>query len=363
MWADFEARAGGTLYQNSLWCRAWMETVGVALGARPVLVTGHENGRLVFLLPLQVRRRQGVRVLEWLTSPHHNYGWPLLDPSFAAQAADWFDAHFSAVVSAVADVDAIALTENPQELMGRGNPLAAHFTLRGANPSFVLDLDDNFEALQSRRQSGERRRGGRKNEAGLAKLGEIGFGLPVGKPALHSLIDTMFRQQEARLAELGIHGVFGPVERQFIHRLAELQDEARPVLAPYHLTLDGEVLAVMLGGLHGNGYWALISSLAAGAARRHSPGDVALRRSIAACCDSGLDFFDFSSGDTVYKRAWADHTVDLSNIMAANNLRGLVWVSAMAFHLAVKRSIKASPSLLAAGVMLRRLLRGNAVRR
>lgn len=364
LWQEFEKHAAATLFQNSLWCRAWLETAGKTLNAQPRIVSGRDaEGRLHFILPLQIRRRQGVRVLEWLGSPHHNYGYGLYGPAFLPQARQWFDRNWSLLLNSIGGFDAISLSENPQRMFGCENPLATHFNMRGANPSFAFALDADFAALHAAKHSSERRRSARKNELRLAQAGTVGFGLPGSKQELHALIATMFRHQQARLAELGIHHLFGTAERQFIHHLAELQDETDPLLAPYHLTHDGEVLAVMLGGLHGNRYWALISSLAPGPQRKHSPGDVALRRTIAACCERGLESVDLSAGEAPYKRQWADETIELSTILRAVNLAGLAWTIAAAFHLAVKRAIKRAPALLLGWTMLRRFFLGTPARR
>ncbi len=363
-WLKLETDGFGTLYQNALWCRAWLETVGAGLRVRPVIVAGlGADGRARFLLPLQIQTRHGVRVLEWLTSPHHNYGCGLYARDFMPAAASWFAANGRQMLAALPPHDAVALTEMPEEMFGHPNPLAPLFNSRAANSSFSLSLRADFEALYRERRSSERRRSDRKKEAALERLGELRFGLPAGKASLHTLIDTMFAQQEGRLAEVGIHGVFGTRERNFIHRLAELQDEDNPILAPYHLRCDGEVLSVMMGGIHGGAFWALISSLVAGPARRYSPGDVALRHTIEACCARGLSSFDFSSGDSAYKRSWADREIRLFNCIEARNFRGLAWTAAKMLKVSGKRLVKTQPQVYGAAILIRRLLLGRPVRR
>ena len=357
-WTTLERDAAGSLYQSFLWCRAWCETVGKAYGIEQRIVIGTgSSGVVQFILPLQIRRRQGVRVLEWLGSPHHGYGYGVFAQAFLATAPDWFATQWPRVVELAGAVDAIAFTAMPERLFGQAHPMIPLFNSLGPNPSFVLQLEPDFDSLYIRKRGGEDRRGARKRERALSKHGELSFGLPPSAK-LDATLDIMFRQQEERLAELGVHGVFGPLERQFIHRLAELQDDDRPVLAPFQMTQNGETLAVMLGGLHANTYWALISSLAAGPMRKYSPGDLALRRTIRACCESGLAAFDFSAGDSAYKRAWADDVIQLHNVLGATNFRGLAWITATLCRLALKRLIKTSPPLLAAATALRRFVLG-----
>lgn len=359
-WQAFEADAWGTLYQSYLWCRAWMETAGVAVRVRPVIVTGHDSsGRMQFLLPLQLRRTFGVAILEWLGAPHGNYGHGLFRPAFLPEARQWFDVNWQAVLDVAGPYDAVSLREMPMQLQGQPHPMAGCFNLRGPNRSYAMVLAPDFVPFYAAKRSGEDRRAARKKEKALAQIGTVEFGLPSGKPALHATLDTMFRQQESRLAERGVHGVFGPVERAFIHRLADLQDESTPVLLPYELKLNGEPLAILLGGRFCGTYWALISSLAATNLRRMSPGDLALRRTVEACCQTGLSHIDFSSGDSRYKQSWADDVIDLHALLAGRTFKGLAYAGIRAAGLILKRSIKDSPALLALANALRRKLRGS----
>ena len=357
-WREFEARAIGSLYQTWAWCSAWVETVGSAWQVQPLVIRGHCGGETLFLMPLQIRRRQGVKVLEWLGAPHLGYGFPMFDPEFAAEASGWFAENLDSVLDQLPAHDAISLADNPHRLLGVDHPLSAAFNLKGANQSFAMRLQPDFAALHAAKKSAARRRTARKNENALAQSGALSFGLPKDAAETHALLDVMFRNQEQRLAELGIHGVFGDIERRFIHRLAEVQDPGRPILAPYALSQNGEVLAVMLGGVHAGVYWALISSLAPGPQRRHSPGDAALTRTIAACCERGLATFDFSPGDAEYKRLWADEVIDLSVILKAKSYKGLAWCIAMTARTMAKRLIKTTPWLHSASKAVRRMVFG-----
>ena len=221
-----------------------------------------------------------------------------------------------------------------------------------------MGLEPDFEGFYEARRSSDDRRHARKRETHLRKAGHLEFGLPADAQTLHATIDTMFRQQESRLAERGVRGVFGPTERAFIHRIAALQDMNQPVLAPYELKVGGETLAVMLGGIFGGTYWALVSSMAQGPLRRYSPGDVALRKTVEACCRRNLACLDFSSGHSQYKESWSDDVMQLHCHISAGTWRGLTPALASALTIAIKRHIKNRPALLAAVTWLRRLTRG-----
>jgi CelD/BcsL family acetyltransferase involved in cellulose biosynthesis len=217
-----------------------------------------------------------------------------------------------------------------------------------------MSLSSSFEEIYALKRSGETRRGNRKRDAKLEKSGHVTFGLPVDCEETHKLLELMFQHQASRLAESGIRGVFTSAEREFVHRLADMGE----VLLPYHLTINGEMAAMMLGGHYGGTYWALISSLNTGTSRRHSPGDAALRRTIQACCERGLSRFDFSSGDASYKQHWADETLQLHEAIRAVTLKGVPLSGAYLVSAYAKRVIKRSTVLWPLFRSLRTFLRG-----
>ena len=354
-WLAFQARACGSFYQTWQWCSVWQEQVGARRGTEPVIVTGRAgDGALAFLLPLAFNRRNGVLALEWLAMAQSSYGYGLYSADFLPVAANWFATEGWSVIAKLKRFDVIHLRDLPQRMHGQDHPLRAWFTLRGRNHSYVMDLKSDYEALYQAKRSSETRRGNRKRDTKLAAVGQLGFGLPASRAEAGQLLETMFAQQRDRLAESGIHGVFGRLERAFVHALLDLPAPMQPVLLPYHLTVDGKMEAMMLGGNYGGTYWALISSLGAGEARRYSPGDAALRRTIEACCAAGMTRLDFSSGDTTYKQQWADDIIPLYDIVRARTARGAVWSAAMIAALAAKRTIKQTPFLWNLATKLRK---------
>jgi CelD/BcsL family acetyltransferase involved in cellulose biosynthesis len=364
LWTAFQEHAYSTFYQSFLWCRAWCETVGKSKDIEIRIVTATDQyAGIAFILPLQIRRRSGVRVLEWLGAPHTTYGQSLLAPFFIPRSCEWFSNNWAQIVTLAGPVDAVHLVNMPDTFEENLHPLQQLFNMRGPNRCYRMALGPDYDTLLAQKRSKETRRYYRKKERGLAARGNLSFSSPASKAETHATLRTMFEQQEKRLGERGVHGIFNALERNFIHRMVDIQDEAHPVLVPYFLSFQGGVLAVLLGGIHGNTFWAMISSLAETDLRKYSPGDLALRRTIEASCNRGLHSFDFAAGDTEYKLHWADDVTPLYVLLAATNLRGLPWACLMAAGTAVKRLIKQSPAIRNAAMSLRKALLGAPVRR
>jgi CelD/BcsL family acetyltransferase involved in cellulose biosynthesis len=356
-WRKLEAAGCATLYQSLPWCSAWQATVGESRQNAPcIVVIEAADGGEIAVLPLQIRRRLGITVLEWLGAPHAGYGYGIYAKDFLPNAHRWFADNFARILEEIGGVDAVAMQDMPAALHGSPHPFSRLFNVLGANRSYAMRLESDYEKLYASKRSGETRRSNRKRDQKLAALGQLEFDLPQTPPEICNVLAEMFGHQEKRLAESGVYGVFGAKERAFIGKLAETPG----LLAPYRLRLDGKTLAVMLGGIHGGTYWALVSSLAPGPERRYSPGDAALRKTIEACCARGLKIFDFSAGDTSYKPQWADDIIPLHARLAALNLRGLALTIMLAAANGLKGLVKRNQALRRGAMTLRRIARGHA---
>jgi CelD/BcsL family acetyltransferase involved in cellulose biosynthesis len=353
-WREFQEKAAGTFYQTFDWCDAWFQTVGANEQVEPRIVVGRgKDQKLLFLLPFMVRRTKLANLLEWIGARQITYGYGLFDRAFLPRANAWFGSSGWRILRQIEGADAVRLGELPAELHGMPHPLSGWFTTVAANRSYTMELQPDFEGLHARKRSGESRRGSKKRDLALSKLGKLEFLLPASTEDAIACLDQMFDHQEERLAERGIRGIFGTRERAFVKELAR-----RPhALLPYHLTLDGNLVAMMLGGQYDSTYWALVSSLCPGSLRKYSPGDAALRRTIAACCASGMRRFDFSSGDSDYKSTWADSLIPLWECIRILNFRGAVWAAGSLAFVTLKRLVKRSPILWSIFGHVRRLTR------
>jgi CelD/BcsL family acetyltransferase involved in cellulose biosynthesis len=345
-WKTFEARAAGTFYQTHAWCSAWLAGDRDRSEAR-IIVGRDRGGTIRFILPLAIRRRGRLRVLEWIAMPQTTYGYGLYDRDFLPTARAWFAGRGWALAHRAGPADALFLGEMPERLHGFPHPLSDWFSCEGPNRAYQIQLERDFEALYRRKRSSASRRSNRKRDNKLESLGELGFSLPDGIAQMHARLDEMFAQQQVRLAERGIHGVFDERDRTFIHRVADSGGEAEPTLLAYHLHLDKRMVAMKLGGLYGNTYWGLISSLDSHVAPHLSPGDAALRRLIAACCERRLTTLDLASGDASYKSQWADTVIPLHVCIRGLTLQGYVWACGAYARTIAKRAIKRSPRLWA----------------
>jgi CelD/BcsL family acetyltransferase involved in cellulose biosynthesis len=346
LWQEFQTHASTTLYQTQQWCCAWQATVGRERQSEPrILVAQDRGGNVIFILPLQIRKAQGVKILEWHGYPSVNYGYGLFDQKHLLHLVAWFAENLSLVLDMAGPFDVVALMDMPDIIDGKAHPFRSAFNVKSANRSHAMQLQPDFDTLYAAKRSPETRHSSRKKDRKLTGLGEIKFFLPASLDETHSILDTMFAQKTKQLAETGVHGVFGKGEMDFIHRLASETMNGKLMLLPYTLKCNGETVAVILGAQANDTCWLLISSMGFGEARKYSPGDYVLRHVIEHCCKENFLRIDFSSGDAPYKSQWAEETIHLYCTLRAKNFKGLIWATVATARLLLKRYIKQTPAL------------------
>ena len=359
-WRHIEESGIATAYQSFDWCRTWLKTVGLLRGVSPLVVVGRTAfGETKFILPLQLRQKFGVSVIEILSAPQGAYAFGLFQRSFLEESACvWFGDHFSDVITTLPRHDVLRLADSPSHMNGFTNPLLSCGGFLSANHSHVMQLQTNFQLLLEAKRTSETRRSLRKRDNKLEAAGTLKFGLPSSAEERQSVLKAMFADQEKRLAEAGVHNVFSAQEREFVYGLSDVNTPNGPFLRPYFLSLNGDVQAVLLGAHFGNCYWALISSLAESRYLKLSPGDYALRAMLNSLCEDGTTRLDFAAGDSAYKLNWSDQTVPLHLVLRASSMRGLLVSSAMLLREKTKRFIKQNIVLRDFSFKVRKLLSG-----
>ncbi len=360
IWLHLEKTGLSTIYQTYAWCSAWLKRLAPRKSITAhIVVAENEFGIVEFILPLQRRISKGIAIIEILTAPQAGYGFGLFNRDFlSARAADWFASHFEHLTATLPRHDVLLLTDLPSVVMGSENPLLAVRHFLASNQSHIMGLETDYEALYQRRRSLVSRKSIRKRDAKLEAQPGLVFDIPENDLDCLKTMQTMFHQQEARLAEAGVHNIFDTDERQFFCDLTTSHADVLPILKPFRLRVDNDTIAVLLGGYHQGGYWALISSMSEGEFKRLSPGDYILRRIIQKLCENGTLSLDFSAGDSPYKYHWSDRQVPLNFIVRCNSLKGLPIALLFLLSEKLKRVGKRTPVLNTFLLELRKALKG-----
>lgn len=244
-WSHLEAEGDCSPYQSQLYIKSWFKTVGRACNASPLflLVRDKKNESLIFLLPLCVRSRSGMRCAEFIDVSYGN--GPLLSRNFKFSEGD-IQSIWHQFIKALNRVDLVDLRYLSERVGQSANPL---MLLRGAKPlpgpQYVLHLPKKWDTYYNA-LSKNFRRNIKRSRATLDRIGAVQF-----KLIDHSDVDNMSglldRWQLMRLNQKGASSQLKnePVLEHF--RLFQQVGTATGRAVVSCLMLDGQPIAGMSG--------------------------------------------------------------------------------------------------------------------
>lgn len=360
-WRTLEAEAFCTVFQSFDWLSSWVETVMGHEAIEPAIIVGRNaDGTPVFILPFQISRGGMADVLGWLAGQHSNYQTGLFAKGWLADLKPGrFTEIWNLALSALPHFDAVHFTNQPENWEGMQNPLAHLSGYPSANTSFLLRLKPDFDDLYKEKRSSATRRSARKRERRLAEVAPVEFREVKDRAELEQVLTTLFEQKIPHMEEIGVGDIFGPQFRSFLVRLGTSNTNPETLLVCHYLTSGSQTLATVIGAVFRGRYYGLLLSMTDGPLRRHSPGEIALRKTIEACCNAGLQTFDLSQGHAEYKLAWADDVIEQFDTIIGYTAAGRVYAVRERLALSMKRMIKETPKLWSIAQTMRRHLHGH----
>jgi len=324
------------------WLAAWWSHYGEG-GELDVRVV-RRNGRLAGALPLCVRPRRGLRVLEFLGAEQAHLADVLGDPesaslltaSLASHAADFADLYGLPAGSRAA-------TLLPLRLVARVE-------------APVLDLDRPWEEIYAAKFSAKTRQTQRRKLRRLEDEGRVQFRLAETPDDVVRALGESFRLHELRWrdrrdgsdysTERGRafqHAAYRTLAGQGIARVLVLELDGRAIAFNCHLVLEGRLYSHRLGFDP--------------AFARFSPGLLCTLDMCERAVSEGLTLVEWLGGDEEYKLQLADRLDPLlEGFGLARTLRGHAAVGVRIAAVQARQRLKRVPAL-------RRLYEGRPVRR
>jgi CelD/BcsL family acetyltransferase involved in cellulose biosynthesis len=358
-WQILERSALCSYFQSYEWCKSWIEVGDGKNNISPlILIARSATGEVQFILPMQIRRRFGLKVLEWLCQPENNYGVGLFRIDNPQQdLTAWMANNFTKLLKVLPAYDVAALENMPMSLLERPNPLNSINRFASADQSFFARLQPNFEALHEAKRTSKSISKIRRRDERLLELAELTFEISNGHAETATAMQQIIKHKSAQLAEFGVRNF--PAEnitRFFDTILKNSSDHA--ALHVFSLKQSGQTISGLIGARFAETFWLMILAMDPRGPTQFSPGDYVLRKSIAWACENGLKNYDFGVGYSNYKEHWADTELQLYSYYAARTLRGLPLAALFLFYNSTKRLVKNTHFLKTFFFKLRKALRG-----
>ena len=324
------------------WCKAWFETNPHPLA----IVICRQNGRVQFILPLEVVKCRGVRVAQFMAGEFSNMNTGLTASAFRNKGvirdAKAFEASLTQVFSGTADL--VALRDMRLCWRAACTPLEALAAVENRNLTFQLPLLGTMEATIAQVNAKRRRKKYRNQLRRFESMGGYDHVVASTPEERTEILDTFFRQMAVRFEALGLPDAFLETKtKAFFHALAQADHEGRQSPLRLHaLRLkgehDGHICAVAGLTLNGDHVICQFGSIDETHVPDASPGEFLFWLMIEQCALEGYTTFDFGIGDQPYKRGWCpvitpqrDILLPVSVAGRAARLMELVRIQARAF--------------------------------
>ncbi len=343
LWLALQDHGQLTPYQRYGWAQAWMETIGATLGVTPLIVEVTRHVSPVALLPLGIVQRTGCRTAIFLGDRHNNYNMPILARADdGPSTAEWDE--ILSDVARQAGIDIFEFANQPISWRGHSNALAQLKSAPAASPSFVTDLNPDFEVVLQQRRSKKAESKLRRLAVKLEQsLGPVKLATASSEAEAKTILHAVESFRRDRAATAGIPNFFDTDgARSFLNKAA-----AEGELRLDYLTAGDTIVAAYVGVAHDGRYSSFMNSfLGRPDLNTLSIGKQVLHQLIARLCATGFTSFDLGVGSDAYKLAWCDAD-PLTNAIIPVSKKGSVRAVGMRSVATAKRRIKNSPALWA----------------
>lgn len=273
-WRFLEARSSSAyIFQTFDWNRAIFQTLGSAMGQQPFIVLGPG-----ILIPLAIRQKFGIRILEFLSTDINGYNAPLV-------ADDWAGSLPYEDIISLARPDIVQFDTLPKFLMrGRPHPLLPHPEARFREFAWSTTLDPATFTPRNRR---------RRNRLVRRSTEPITFG-----KAEPSDIAVLLEQHAQK------YGDTHPFRQAYADAYRAISE-----LPTAHFTAlrsGSTVLATNLSTIYGGHlYGVAMSHITKGNFATLGTGQILLLHVAEWALANGVREFDLAWGTEPYKREWA----------------------------------------------------------
>ena len=346
-WIELQKDAYCLGFQQYNWLSAVWETVGHTRSLQLAIVLVSDNsGRPMMLVPLAERRRNGLRVLEFIDYELCDYNAPLVRREFIHHLGhSGFKQLWKKILDHIGPVDAIHLEKMPPLIGEAENPFL-QLSARQHTSTFQASLAGGFDSFTKRRPT-KFMRNLRRSGRNLEKLGKVELTEASNPDEALAILDRMLTLKSARCRVTGADNIFDsdPGYAEFYRVLC--RRELGGLVSIGSLTADGRFVAGNLGLVFGNRFCGLIQASDYDNFGSHSPGGLLVLEVIRQFCERGFEILDFSLGSEAYKVDWTDETTPLYRHDQGLTPLGKIVVAQQTGYAHLKGTIKKNPWLLA----------------
>jgi CelD/BcsL family acetyltransferase involved in cellulose biosynthesis len=320
-WTALWQSLDGLIFQNHAWVSAWWQTL--PKGDRTALRIGlaWKDEQLIAVAPLCIRRRKGLRFLEWAASPYTDYPDFLVAPDCPPEAVErlWrqisvdggFDLAFLMRLSPDSTAQKLLLKRSQGVRLRANHRREVSYRVAGSWASG----DEWFGA-----QSKKTRKNYRHSINMIDKIGAERFRLLPADEPVEPVLERLWALKRKWLEERDRASELFDKDNAALLALVNVMAKAG-VLRIFVLECEGSMIAISVNFVQRGAMMAYLTTYDPEFGRA-SPGMLLMMDYIRWSFDNGLQVVDFLCGAEPFKQRFATQSVNLDTVMGIRTPTG-----------------------------------------
>ena len=342
VWRQLETQGHATVFQCWSVFQAWVRHIAVPQQITWVVI-GLMNSQTrapLMLLPLAVRRSNGLTVIEFADFGVSDFNSPVFADGFRPDANE-MQRHWTKILDALPAGDLLHVAKIPHHINGQKNPMLALAGVRRMTLSaFGTPIGNDWEAFMRCSIEPALLKDIEKRTRKLEKRGQVKFEVTADREASQAAFEAMCVQRAERHAVMQRQNILARAEtRNFYNALFD-QPGCPGAAVVASLSIDEDIIATGYGLVRNNVFHMIFPTFKAGRWRNYSPGLQIFLRTMRWASENGITYFDFTIGAESFKLQFGATERPLYEKLVALSPRGVPAVMANQ----VKRVVRQSPA-------------------
>ena len=288
--------------------------------------------RLSILIPLEIKKIFGVKILQYIGSKEFDYCSPIISNLDNNIDAVKFNETWKNILKSINGYDLIFFDKQPEKIQGCDNPIVKYLKNTFLSRVYLIKLpssnEEYIEKLSGQKFFNELQRTSRK----LQQDNIVNFKILGNEDNLN--IRSLMVNKANSLNKKNIKHI---LNEKFIDYFVELKKRNQEIFNLSVLEIDKEIIAANLGLVHQNTFYYYMPTIFSEKYKKYSPGKILIYNLIQWCIKNKIKIFDFGLGDEDYKKYWSNNKTNLFRHFDYRGFKGLVLLLFLKIYIFIKK--------------------------
>ncbi len=288
--------------------------------------------RLSILIPLEIKKIFGVKILQYIGSKEFDYCSPIISNLDNNIDAVKFNETWKNILKSINGYDLIFFDKQPEKIQGCDNPIVKYLKNTFLSRVYLIKLpssnEEYIEKLSGQKFFNELQRTSRK----LQQDNIVNFKILGNEDNLN--IRSLMVNKANSLNKKNIKHI---LNEKFIDYFVELKKRKKEIFNLSVLEIDKEIIAANLGLVHQNTFYYYMPTIFSEKYKKYSPGKILIYNLIQWCIKNKIKIFDFGLGDEDYKKYWSNNKTNLFRHFDYRGFKGLVLLLFLKIYIFIKK--------------------------